>query len=684
MANSNNAAVRFYNSLNEINGFHTGFSAQELRQRNMEPSHTIMNGVEYTRGHMLHNGSLYAPSDKDGARQFATIYSQAINIGADLYISENRTLHFPLFFDIDCRLENETPTLNMLMALAAEAKIPLPKVVHDELENIMIANEIARANGINDKHNSNNSNNSNNNLEVTETIDLQAATTRLIDDDDDNSERMSLENAVPALTPVQFAWLMDAGLDGLAVIIQRELITFFPDAKPTDALFTAYLAKSTDDPRKTHSIGTGEKIKKGLHIHFRHCIVNSERARRIRISVIDRVFRLAGGPFGPNQKMNRSFWEETIDENVYIGAGCRLVYSYKAEECPRKHAVARRQQASNQSSMEKGSIINVKDPAHDCDLCGGKRKVKVDRTYQGAYKLVNGKQIKDIDFVGNVHRQVILCSIRVPPNTALTDGFSAAGKPEIQSNYTIREYEAQYGEAAARKLTQTYGTSSETMQDYAAQTDSRHREMCAQNDVGYNASSFQVLFRDDDRYVFAKTLIEMYVSKIHPDFNGVEITHMKMQLPSARSTTSMPSLYAYTNSRLCMNKTNYINGSFGDDTRSLASHDNRASASLFFVLHLRSTGEAELVQCCFSRSNETNYRRSRKNCVDWTRTASNNRIILTDQSAINAAFFTRKEVEIQTNRSNLAISRAKRAHQTTDFGFRCEPVEKKRKVCGLP
>lgn len=660
-------ATKCYEALGAIKDFRVKLSAEELRQLGLEPSHTILNGVEWCNGQILHAGSLYIPNDRDANSVFLSKYSDAIANEGQLYISENRTRLFPMFFDIDCKLQQTPQSVDMLQRMISHTQVRIRDYTATQLAAYIAEQNRRRIAAI---------------MAPADTTASEPSEPEVVVELNDNTQSVHVPDVqyLNRLTEPQFADLFEVAMTAIAIVVQKELQSFYPSVLPTDPIFTGYVAtcaQSRDGPNIT---GAEHTYKRGMHLHFRNCIVDSTRAKRIRLGVIDRLRATFGGPYGVSDQDTR-YWTEVVDECVYTGSGLRMLFSLKAKNCNNvtcpslKRRNARELMCASGADVPSSSSGRHRPSMNDavCE-CGGKGKLRIDRSYRVTHRVIKGEVQTDINLTANPISQLRMCTIRVPPDTILTEGFDAQGKPDLSDQYTIHEYAAQYGPTASQKIKRQY--IDEVIRNYVAQADARHREMCQASDVAYRDNGFIPLLPNDERYIKAKQLVEQSARYIHPDFSGVVVHQIKLNQTRGKA---LPSLYAYTTSRLCLNKTCYMQENHMDDCTRLGTHTNRSSPTLYFALHLLETGEAQLIQCCYSGSDEPNFRRSQTKCSDWCRTSTRNRVILMDRSAISRAFYTSHEMDVREGWATAAASRVKRAREITDDGaFRFEHRETKR------
>lgn len=106
------------------------------------------------------------------------------------------------------------------------------------------------------------------------------------------------------------------------------------------------------------------KIKSGCHINFPLVRVDSFMARKLRQIIVQYFEQLE------DENIGKHSWDEIIDEEVYVGAGLRMIGADKAHKCPVKKCAGKRK-ALNKSN----------DEDDYCDTCDNVGYVYEDRRY---------------------------------------------------------------------------------------------------------------------------------------------------------------------------------------------------------------------------------------------------------------------------------------------------------------
>lgn len=591
-AKSQRSAQAFYKSFADVEGFECGLSAKQLRLQGQEPSHTIMNGYEWSGGAIMHAGSLYVPNDEASNKTFRNMYADALSIKramdepAVLYISENRTLVFAMYFDLDIKIKFTADYVRFLYRIATSAPGLVFLTAHREMIDESLAN-------------------------------------------DDPLPKVSLK------------YLYNKALFAMVITMQNELSTYYKNLPADSAPFHAFVTVShgtkADEVVTAASEGQGDYVKVGSHVHFRHCHVNAQRARLIRMGVVHRMARDYGCPgvAAPATDEQRQaavdHWSEVVDDGIYVSGGCRMICSYKAEKCFNKHTEPTRP-----------------GPPVRCQICKGCRKMHVDRYYDSLGVVLGGGQLSnDQFFMTNSNYKVNQCSIRLPDGTPMTDGFCAAGKPELTTGMSKESYSERFGAQALRKLEDKYGDLGADSVSYVAQVDAKSRDLCDSMGTRFVATRFEPILPSDPRFAKVCTLVEENCTFIHRGFQGVRVTHVKLQKGTSRVMTA---LYAYTASNLCQNRR--ISAVITEDNEcELGEHNNRSDGTLFFKICKKEDGTAFMVQGCFSSSEEKSMRRSGRPCSRWYHASPP--FCINDREAVQEMFLTPQERATRDFRSGL-------------------------------
>ena len=203
-------------------------------------------------------------------------------------------------------------------------------------------------------------------------------------------------------------------IQSVACVVVKQTLRFYPE-EMHERLGRCIITDKTGCAEMNEETGL---YKHGVHIHFPYIMVDVDRARQIRMGVLNGLISHLGSwkellGIDPGDK-----WDDFIDDAVY-NTGLRMLFSPKATKC--KLCIP------GSGSCKKG--------------CQGQNKNYIidTRVYQLCMALDAGGE-RDTEYErslnSNVCNLLTKCSVRAPMGTPPTEGYAIyPGCPQLTSKY---------------------------------------------------------------------------------------------------------------------------------------------------------------------------------------------------------------------------------------------------------
>jgi hypothetical protein len=226
-----------------------------------------------------------------------------------------------------------------------------------------------------------------------------------------------------------------------AKTIIRTMKKFYTGTKKKEIYYCVIEVSNENEelqlPTEENNGQTETWYKRGAHIKFKYCSVNTHQAKLIRESLLAELI-LEFGDRPTHVKKNS--WSDVVDRGVYEHNGCRMAFSLKMDKCPVCKGRSESKTKGVCSNCRRGNKINeetmicsncnakvdevpTKESCSHCEMTG---KIEKDKYYVPTLALDHNGDIDEMRtklLKDNILYAIIGSSIRKPADTKITDGF---------------------------------------------------------------------------------------------------------------------------------------------------------------------------------------------------------------------------------------------------------------------
>jgi len=571
------ATINFWNHVAEqIPGSVLTMNKEDLLGAGLEESHLLLGGYGHDRGRLQHTGTICIPNNNNAvAKQFLNLYRQYLYRGAELDVVERPTPEFYLYFDVDWKIPTDCAEELLEFAVHMAKKTGIDTATH----RFKMGSEARWRSG----------------------------------------QCGPIEEYVDHLVSLSVARRLQS--------IAKQ---FFPELGDTsDAWYVA--VAGVDDFAKTWRMARNrpaaarekakETTKIGIHVHFPNLLVTTEQARQIRaFAVRDFCVTFGEVPKGVilvKSHTTGSFWDEAIDDSVY-DSGLRMLKSMKMMHDRSKGYDHTRVYDMTMLLDGKTGMDNRSRFAIE-----GSRDTRFRKCSIRCADIITKRDKEGKKVTLTRHERMLALGFKLP------ELYVGMEKPVAP--ITAKAFRSMFGEDKLARIKRKH-IEMGFEEDEAATRAGYEMEMHHANHMfaggvltakGKRAKTGTVkgkvttLFEGDPRYAFAIEFVKEHMQELHPGFNPIKVRLTGVRL--YKSSTRYHDLQVQTDSRLCMNR---VKCHRGHNVPGLGEHENRRSASLYFVISKSSQSNTKLYfrQGCYSQSNEPNQRRFGMECTRWCTT----------------------------------------------------------------
>lgn len=566
--------VKFWNHVaEEIEGSVLTMSKEELLSAGLEESHLLLGGFKYNKGRLLHTGTICVPNNSHGVvKKFLNLYRQYFFLGAELDVVERPTPEFYLYFDVDWKIPTDCAAALLDFAVHMAKQSGVDTATH----RFKMGSEARWRSG-------------------------QCGP---IEEYIDHLVSLAISRRLQTVAKEFFPLMKDKANPWYVAVATVE-----------NFARTWKLAQNRTPAMREKNKQT---TKIGIHVHFTNLLVTKEQAREIRAYAV-RDFCVVFGEVPAEVILAKghttgSFWDEAIDDSVY-DSGLRMLGSMKPTHDRKALDHTRIYDMTmlldGKTGMDNRSRFAI-DGARDtrfrkCSIrCSDiitrrdkvGKKINVTRHEE---MLGLGYKIPEL-FVG-LDRQVAPITDKAFRSMFGEDKLDRIKRKHIELGFPEEE-------AAKRAAYEMEMHHANHMFAGGMITNSRGKRIKA----GTVRGKVTTLYKDDERYRFATDFVQEHMHELHPEFDPDKIKLTGVRL--YKSSAHYHDLQVQTDSRLCMNR---IRIKRGERVIGLGEHENRRSASLYFIISKWSgcNTKLDLRQGCYSQSAEPNQRRFGMACNKW-------------------------------------------------------------------
>lgn len=369
---------------------------------------------------IVHQGIFVVPCTTATNSLFLGELAAALDAGADLYLSEVATPRHPVFFDFDGKFNLRSATHVRLMVHVIRAAT----LDWGDVDRVLTALQLRPAS---DMHSID--------FSLARALEAgHAAGWTWLDVVDlclTLTDKTVVDSVNPNLLHRDVApVLCTLFIMAVGTLVQQVVKTFWPhfDQDPTSIKTVMMVLGNMGPEAYQEIVGTSPTLptyfKVGAHLHSRGLIGNLDTDLYLRQSVLHHFQTL----FGPSVlgQSAEAFWGECFDASVYTRgatAGIRMAYNLKADVC--------------------GVCKNKHPYVRTCVACNRIGRFSVQRYYGPVVQLNSTGRMEtsaaEQEKIYHNKRYVLtMCSLRVPPQFALTSGIVLADKPAPQNLRDVR------------------------------------------------------------------------------------------------------------------------------------------------------------------------------------------------------------------------------------------------------
>lgn len=567
------ATIDFWNHVAGIPGAVITMRKEELLGAGLEESHLLLGGFGYDRGRLQRTGTICIPNNNNTVnKQFLNLYRQFLYKGAELDIVERPTPEFYLYFDIDWKIPTDCAPELLEFAVHMAKKTG----IDTELYRFKMGAE-AR---------------------------WRAGQCGPIEEYIDHLLSLSIARRLQSVTKQFYPELGD-GSDAWYVAIAT-----------VDDFAKAWRLASSRSAAASEK-GKESVTKIGTHVHFPNLLVTKEQARQIRAYAV-RDFCATFGEVPKEVMMTKShttgsFWDEAVDDSVY-DSGLRMLKSMKPTLDRKGYDYSRVYDMTmlidGKTGFDNRSRFAIEGSR---DTRFRKCSIRCSDTITKRDK--DGKKV-----TLTRHERMLVLGFKLPE---LYAGLEMTVTP-----ITAKAFRSMFGEdkldRIKRKHIEMGFEEGEAAARAAYEMDMHHANHMFAGGVltakGKRAKTGTVqgkvttLYKGDARYDFAVEFVREHMAELHSGFDAdkIQLTGVRLY----KSSNNYHDLQVQTDSRLCMNR---VKTKRGQNVPGLGEHENRRSASLYFIITKSSKSNTKLYfrQGCYSQSNESNQRRFGMECTRW-------------------------------------------------------------------